>query len=271
MSILRWRDNFLENYTAIAPLALAVERTLECRLLSERELVRPVLDLGCGDGVFARMLCAEPMDTGMDPNPDELERARRQASYNELVCCWGNAIPKPDHSYETVLSNSVLEHIQDLAPVLSEVFRILKPGGAFYFTVPCDNFEIHTVVNRVLVALGMHTLSVRYRQFFNRMWKHYHAYPAGQWRAIAEQAGFDVIEVFRYDAPHVALLNDALVPVALPSILLKKLVGRWVLSPGLRRIMLKAILPQLEMRIGKSVQHPEGCLVFVKAVKKAVL
>src|SRR5690349_18526514 len=104
MNHVRFRSNFLANYAARTPLALAFERTMECRLLSEENFIRPVLDLGCGDGTFASTLFAEPIDTGIDPDERELRKAEETGAYRELIRCTGSAIPKPDASYKTIFS-----------------------------------------------------------------------------------------------------------------------------------------------------------------------
>jgi SAM-dependent methyltransferase len=41
-------------------------------------------------------------------------------------------IPMPDHTYDLVFSNSVLEHLRDPELAISEIFRVLKPGGYLY-------------------------------------------------------------------------------------------------------------------------------------------
>ena len=266
MSHVRFRSNFLADYVAHAPLALAFERTLECRILAEQTFDRPILDLGCGDGLFARILFAETIDTGIDPNEQEIRRADKTGIYRELIQCSGSDIPKPDGAYKTVFSNSVLEHIPDLPPVLAEIHRILAPGGSFYFTVPADSFEIWSAVNQLLLCLGLSKKSRNFRKFFNRFWKHYHAYPEAEWKALAQQVNFEVTDSFLYDAPRVALGNDILAPFAFPSMVLNKLAGRWVLSRQLRRIVLSPLYPLFNLWLNP-VQHPEGCLVFVKAMK----
>ena len=266
MTPSHFRSNFLADYTACAPLALAFERTLECRILSEQGFDRPILDLGCGDGMFARILFADPIDTGIDPNEDELRKAEKTGSYKELIHCFGSNIPKPDGTYRTVFSNSVLEHIPDLRPVLAEVHRILTPGGSFFFTVPADNFEIWSAINQFLLLIGLRKQSERYRRFFNRFWKHYHAYPETGWKNLAQQAGFEVTELYRYDAPRIAFGNDIAAFFAVPSMFLNKLAGRWVFFPNLRRIALKPLQSCFDSWL-KPTRHPEGCLVFVKAVK----
>ena len=45
-------------------------------------------------------------------------------------------IPYQDSSVDLVVSNSALEHIKDYKSVVNEVYRILKPGGYFYLSVP---------------------------------------------------------------------------------------------------------------------------------------
>src|SRR5262249_1517443 len=45
--------NHLERYLCTAPISLALERAIEARWLASLPLVEPVLDVGCGDGLFA--------------------------------------------------------------------------------------------------------------------------------------------------------------------------------------------------------------------------
>jgi SAM-dependent methyltransferase len=50
-------------------------------------------------------------------------------------------IPEHDRGFDFVFSNSVLEHIDAIEPVIAEVARLLKPGGVFLFTVPSSGFH----------------------------------------------------------------------------------------------------------------------------------
>jgi SAM-dependent methyltransferase len=77
---------------------------------------------------------------GLDFDPDETELARRSGVYQRVHTSGAENIQEPDNSFDFVFSNSVLEHIPDLMPVLAEVWRILKPGGRFVFTVPSSYF-----------------------------------------------------------------------------------------------------------------------------------
>jgi SAM-dependent methyltransferase len=259
--------DFLKAYIAVAPLALAFERTLECQLYAERPIQHPVLDIGCGEGLFAKVLFAEKVDTGIDPNPKELERARDLDAYEELIQCEGALIPKPDGSYRTIFSNSVLEHIPDLEPVLREAYRLLAPGGRFYFTVPLDKFDQYSAPARFLHALGLRSLAVRYRRFYNRFWRHYHYYPIARWKELAQQAGFEIVEAFPYGSRRMCLANDLLAPLAFPRLVLKKITNRWVLFPRLRAALMYPVYLLTRGRLRSGGKDSAGGLVFVSLTK----
>jgi SAM-dependent methyltransferase len=103
------------------------------------------LDLGCGDGILTDILFKRvgktPRLVGIDPDPWRQAAARQYEFYERIHTCGGDRIPEPDGSLDYVFSNSVLEHIPNLEPVIAEVGRLLKPSGRFFFTVPCPGFH----------------------------------------------------------------------------------------------------------------------------------
>jgi SAM-dependent methyltransferase len=264
---IRCRDEFAENYVACTPLALALERTLECVLLSQQEFLEPMLDVGCGDGLFASILFADKIDTGIDLDPNEIACAKATDAYRELICCPGSEIPKPAGTFRTALSNSVLEHIPDLPPVLREVHRVLMPGGRFYFTVPTDRFEEYAVVTRALAGLQLNEKAASYRSWYNRFWRHFHAYPPAKWEQLATEAGFEVLQMTRYNPIGMTTRNDALTPVAILSSIQKKLTGRWVLAPAARRALLGSFARKMERELAQKGVSDDGSLVLVVARK----
>lgn len=262
---MKFKNDVLLRYVSEAPLALAFERYLECSIYQELPLERPILDLGCGEGIFAHILFDEKIDTGIDPNPRELERAREYGGYSELIECFGNRIPKPDGSYYTVFSNSVLEHIPDLDPVLEEVRRILPIGGVFYFTVPSDNFDHYSVANGMLTSLGLKSLAQKFREAYDRFWKHYHFYPLNKWEDLIKSHGFEVTQSRLYDPKRICRMNDFLAPFGFYFFIIKKLTNRWVLLPGLRRVIMSLFVKQFEKFLENGHKSEEGGLVFVAA------
>jgi len=102
------------------------------------------LDLGCGDGLLTRVILQQVGKrdlVGVDPDPAEIAHARDAGIYSALHEAGGDSVPEPDASFDWVLSNSVLEHIDHLEPVLAEVGRLLRPNGEFVFTVPGPDFH----------------------------------------------------------------------------------------------------------------------------------
>jgi len=178
---MRFNGDVLAGYLSEAPIPLALERYLEAKIFQTLRFERPILDIGCGEGLFAKNVFAERIDTGVDIDPRELQGARELDAYKELIQTKGNAIDKPSGSYKTVFSNSVLEHIPDIEAVFGEVYRLLAPRGKFYVTVPSQFFEQYTVIHQILKGTGLHAVADKYRQFFNKFWRHYHCYEPKKW------------------------------------------------------------------------------------------
>lgn len=266
---MEFNGNTLLRYMSMAPLALAFERYLECQILKNMPFPAPVLDLGCGDGLFAHILFATPIDTGVDPNPRELTRARQMGTYSELLQCPGDSIPKPDGYYKTIFSNSVLEHIPDLTPVFKEIHRLLAPGGRFYMTVPSPHFEQNTLINRFLMAVGLSPLAARYRRFCSDViWRQCHYHSLEEWGKLVSSFGFAVENSFTYDPASICLLNDFLYPFSILEVINKKLFNRWTLFPSLRRMALYPIYLLARGILHSGVPADSGGLVFLSLIRK---
>jgi len=97
-----------------------------------------VLDLGCGAGfdtlMAARRVGASGKVIGVDMTAEMIVKARINAENLgvmnvELVLGAIEHLPLPDASVDLVISNGVFNLCSDKPKVLSEVFRVLKPGG----------------------------------------------------------------------------------------------------------------------------------------------
>jgi len=97
-----------------------------------------VLDLGCGAG-FDTLLAAQMVGPngkviGVDMTPEMIAKARTNAEKMgpanvEFFLEEIEDLPLPDASVDLVFSNGVFNLCSDKPKVLSEVFRVLKPGG----------------------------------------------------------------------------------------------------------------------------------------------
>ncbi|MEA3413444.1 MAG: methyltransferase domain-containing protein [Pseudomonadota bacterium] len=111
-----------------------------------------VLDLGCGTGrdvyVLAQLVGPLGHVTGVDMTERQLDIARRHAGWHaerfgyeaSNVTFLDGLIERldqlglEDDSFDVVVSNCVLNLSPEKERVLREVFRVLKPGGEFYFS-----------------------------------------------------------------------------------------------------------------------------------------
>jgi SAM-dependent methyltransferase len=94
------------------------------------------LDLGCGDGRLSTRLRADEL-TAADVSAVALERARGRLGGARLERLEPDApLPFADGSFDGVLCAETLEHVRDTQLLLSEVRRVLVPGGRLAVTTP---------------------------------------------------------------------------------------------------------------------------------------
>ncbi|MEQ1855566.1 MAG: class I SAM-dependent methyltransferase [Longimicrobiales bacterium] len=105
-------------------------------------LPAPLMDFGAGDGSFTAVL-ASKVAWAVDSDPDALAAAGGLGIYESVAKCTGSRIPLPDRSVRSVMSNSVLEHVDELDAVLAEIARVLVPGGRLGLTVPLSRYTEH--------------------------------------------------------------------------------------------------------------------------------
>ena len=128
----------IANHYALTPSAVII-RTAEAELISSLPILPPALDLCCGDGFITSMVHPGEFEAGCDISQDALNKARNLDYYKILEYAdVSKNIPFPDSQFETVISNSSLEHVKDIGAALKETARVLKPGGKLYVTFASD-------------------------------------------------------------------------------------------------------------------------------------
>ena len=155
-----------------------------------------VLELGCGTGYFTRELVdTDAHITAIDISPDLLEEARKEVSASNVEFNVDNAYAMSFHAgtFDHVVGSSVLHHLE-IREALSEMYRVLKPGGQIAFTEPnMMNPQIALQKNIPFIKRKMGD-SPDETAFFS--W---------QMRRLLQEAGFTSIRVLPFDFLHPAV------------------------------------------------------------------
>jgi SAM-dependent methyltransferase len=110
---------------------------------------RRVLDLGCRDGALSRTYAEGNSLVGVDADREALAEAEKLG----IETRWADLdepLPFEEASFDVVVAGELLEHLRDPRRVVSEVRRVLRPGGTFVASVP----NAYRLKNRVRFLLG---------------------------------------------------------------------------------------------------------------------
>ncbi|MGQ0612758.1 MAG: class I SAM-dependent methyltransferase [Planctomycetaceae bacterium] len=125
----RWaREDSANVFEALRADAI-FERIARTGLVAPR-----ILDLGCGRGWLAGALCELGPTTGVDLSDLAAARARWPAV--EFVTADLFQHPLPEAAFDLVVSQEVIEHVEDQPRYLDVAARCLKPGGYLVLTTP---------------------------------------------------------------------------------------------------------------------------------------
>jgi SAM-dependent methyltransferase len=119
-------DAYIKHFV---PITDAVGNEIVARHISSDD---EVLDLCCGQGTLTASIAKNAAAvTGLDFSPEMLARARVTAPAANIVEGDATAMPFEDAQFDKVVCNFGMMHIADQPKALSEVRRVLKPGGTF--------------------------------------------------------------------------------------------------------------------------------------------
>jgi ubiquinone/menaquinone biosynthesis C-methylase UbiE len=155
-----------------------------------------VLDVATGDGDFIRTLEQALMDydsfTGVDVSEEQIEMAREKETKGaSFIAMNAEGLEFPDNSFDTVCIASSLHHLEDVERVLSEMRRVLRPGGSLIVQEMFSDgdqteAQLSDILSHNLDADIDQALGVTHRRTFTR----------GEILGLIEGSGFKNLEVF---------------------------------------------------------------------------
>ena len=239
--------------------AVALWRATEFILLRDVSFAMPVLDLGCGTGEGARAVLRShwPLD-GLELVPAEARVAHASDVYRAVVRADATRAPLAAGGYETVYSQSVLEHIPDDIGAIREAARLLAPGGRLVFTVPAPEFA-----RRIRDDHGPAELKA-----VDARLGHLHYRSIDEWRAVLNDADLEIEQT----AGHLPAATQR-VWKRLDELMVRRVRGRRVLDwiRGAHRRRLLPLRPWLALWTGllwrpyrRPVDEPGGYLIVAE-------
>lgn len=99
---------------------------------------KTALEVGSGGGILTEEIYKMGFTTtGIEPAEESIQAAKNHAKMEGLNITYekgtGENLPYPDKSFDCVFCCDVLEHVRDLPKVISEISRVLKPNGIFFY------------------------------------------------------------------------------------------------------------------------------------------
>ena len=231
--------SFLEfhEYFAHVPTALAIKECVRLKRMKELPIVGPVLDVGCGDGLFTSLAHPGIDAWGIDINEREAARAQSSKAYRQVICqSITDTHALPSSFFATCIANCSLEHVPDIRAALRTIRRSMRVGGVFYLIVPAPEWTRTLPMRKALDSTGLGDLGRAYGAALDAQFAHHHIYDAAKWTELLNEAGFGDVE-------HEPLGSDgsqaAFEAALLPSTVgyvVKKVTGHWVLASSLRKL-----------------------------------
>lgn len=105
-------------------------------------LLRPephsrILEVGCGGGALLSFLEAKGHEvTGVDVLEDAVKVSRGMVTRGEVLQADAGSLPFPDASFDRLVTQHLVEHLEDIARTLKEWRRVLIPGGVMAICTP---------------------------------------------------------------------------------------------------------------------------------------
>jgi predicted TPR repeat methyltransferase len=151
----RFDAHLLDGLGYRAPDLLREAVAEVCDRTNRRMGFAQALDLGCGTGLAGAAFrhCVEHLE-GVDLSPGMVAQAQVKDIYDALAIAdvVEHLQAVPEDSFDLILAADVLVYIGDLAPLFTQIARVLASGGLFAFTAESHNGEGYIIGDQTRYA-----------------------------------------------------------------------------------------------------------------------
>jgi ubiquinone/menaquinone biosynthesis C-methylase UbiE len=211
-------------------------------------LKSPALDFGCGDGFFAQLAFTNLKGKliGVDLPSSRIDQEKSASFYLDLVVYAGLQLPFPSNHFNSAVSNCVFEHLPDLDKNLSELHRVLKPGGFLLTSVMTDRWEEHLIGGKIF--------GQPYLKYLRKRQEHLNLLSLEKWQEKFIQTGFEITESVGYLNPYTSKILEITHYLSVSSLVSQKLLGSWVPVPNwfkplkLDKVINRAVSQDLDIK-----------------------
>jgi len=131
MNILKHKMDRSDSSHAILEVDSRIRKSKKIKAILEQDKKLEkckVLDIGTGSGHIAHELSKSVKNMSSVDIVDE----RKEKKGYEFLAVKDESLPFDDETFDVVITNHVVEHTPDQNKHLSEIYRVLKPGGTIY-------------------------------------------------------------------------------------------------------------------------------------------
>ncbi len=195
--------------------------------LAELHEGETVLDLGSGGGIDVLLSAQRVGPTGkaygLDMTDEMLALARenqRKAGVKNVEFLRGEieSIPLPDSSVDVIISNCVVNLSADKRKVLTEAFRVLKPGGRFAVSDVVVRGEVPAEVRSSMeLWVGCVAGALTEQEFHSLLWE-----------AGFEEIGIEPTRIYEFEDARSFLTGSGLNPEVLAREIGGRIMGAFI-------------------------------------------
>ncbi|HEY4105972.1 MAG TPA: class I SAM-dependent methyltransferase [Polyangiaceae bacterium] len=244
------------RYFPHSPTALVIKECARLSVVRRYPCPGPVLDVGCGDGLFARIAFEDAEVWGIDIDAKEGRWASASKAYAQVILGDVTRAHLPESFFATCVANCSLEHVPRIDLALQTIKKSLVPGGLAYLFVPNAEWASHLLSVRLCKELGIPSLGLQIQDSIDRLFRHHHLYDERGWSRVVTDAGLELVAIEPVLSTATTVAFEAFLLPSLAGLLNKHLTTRWTNFPNLRRAFARPVFEAVKAILQRAGEAP---------------